>query len=68
MKQITRRQRNKASYYPVSVFVRITQRQADALGEVKAKTNLTDSDIVREALEQWLNTTLHALAERVATE
>jgi len=65
---ITRQQRLKASHFPVFLAVRVTQRQADAINEVKAKTELTDSDIMREALEQWLNTTLHALSEKVAVE
>lgn len=62
------RTRNKKSYYPAYVFVRLSQRQADTLKEVKAKTGLTDSDIVREALEQWLNATLQNLASQAVTK
>jgi predicted DNA-binding protein len=64
MENMERMHRNKKSYYPNHVFVRITDRQAESLKEIKSKTNLNDSDIVREALEQWINTTLHTISEQ----
>jgi len=62
--QKDRQQRLKEAYFPVFLAVRVTQRQADALKEVRERTRLTDSDIIREALEQWLNATLYALSKK----
>lgn len=54
--------RNKQTHYPVRIIVRISQRQADDIKLIKNKTSLSDSDIVRESLEQWLPVTIHSLS------
>lgn len=53
--------RDRFNHYPVRIIVRISQRQADDMAEIKKKTNLTDSDIVRESLQIWLNDTLNTI-------
>lgn len=64
MEKIIATTRDKPHQYPTRIIVRISQRQAADMAEVKAKTNLTDSDIVRDALQQWLNTTLYSLTQK----
>lgn len=61
MNDIGNKQREKESTYPVFIGVRISKRQASDIELVKSKTTLSDSDIVREALQLYLNETIHNL-------
>lgn len=51
----TRRERNKCSQYPHELHVRISIRQFNDIESIKKARGTTDTYIVREALQQYLN-------------
>jgi Arc/MetJ-type ribon-helix-helix transcriptional regulator len=59
--ELEKETRDKIQTYPVTIKARISQRQADTLEEVKAGTGMNDSEIIRQALKQWLSETLYKI-------
>jgi hypothetical protein len=56
--------RSKPSNYSQTIRVRITDRQHQELEEVKrVMPTMTDSDIMREALTDYLKSTLYSIRQ-----
>lgn len=59
-----KRERNKSSQFPHMLHVRVSDRQFKDLEQIKPVMNMSDSQIIREALQMWLNQTMYKVMHK----